>query len=149
MLQIRKPGSSAQAFSAAPAGMPTHPQNSVHLEVGCSQRWCRWILSPSSCKEETKSPTTETTENSLEPGSHFHSKCCDVNTMSTNLVMFITNKASEEEAHGCSPRESPGENFSAWPPSPASLSEDQCCSWFSPVGRVGSTLEACVTPFKH
>ena len=57
----------------------------------------------------------ESTENSLELDSHFHSKCCDVNTIHHRQSFWGGSR------HGCSPRESPGVNSSVWPPSPASI----------------------------
>ena len=41
----------------------------------------------------------------------------------------------------CSPRERPGMNSSARPPSPASLLGDQSCRWFQQGWWAGSTLE--------
>ena len=115
MLQITKARNSLQAFSAFPAGVPTRPQNSIILEAGGSQRWHRWIPGPSHCQEDVKSPTPENTENSLEPGRDFQSKC-DINTIHHKQGFWAGSR------HACPPRESPGMNSSAWPPSPGDQS---------------------------
>ena len=79
---------------------------------------------PSPCQEDAESPAPENTENSLEPGSHFQSKCCDINTI---------HYRQGGSRCGCSPRKNPGMNSPAWPPSPASLTGDESCRWFCPV----------------
>ena len=90
---------------------------------------------PITLSGECQSLAPESTENSPESDSHLHSKCCDV----------ITDKASEEEACGCSTRESPGMNSSPWPPSPASLSGDQSAADFLQWGGWGR-LQKPVSP---
>ena len=127
MIQITKAKNSLQAFSAFPAGVPTRPQNSITLEAGGSQRWHRWIPGPSHCQEDVKSPAPENTESSLEPGCDFQTKS-DVNAIHHKQVFLAGSSCA------CSPRESPGMNFSAWPPSPASITRRSKCSWFSPAG---------------
>ena len=127
MLQITKAKNSLQAFSAFPVDVPIRPQNSIILEAGGSQWWHRWIPGPSHCQEDVKSPAPENTESSLEPGCDFQTKS-DVNAIHHKQVFWAGSRCA------CSPRESPGMNFSAWPPSPASITRRSKCSWFSPAG---------------
>lgn len=108
MLQVRKAGSSDQAFPAAPAGVPTRPQNSVHMEAGGGgpQGQCGRILGPIILSGGARSPAPESTENLLEPHSHPRA-----NAVTSTLL--ITDKASEKEADMLvTQRESWGELFS-------------------------------------
>ena len=144
MLQIIKARDSVQAFSSA-QHVSQAPPELISLDTRCSQGWQGEFRGPSPCQEYAKSPAPESTENSLKPGSHFLSKWGDINTIHHRQGFWA------ERRCGCLPRESPGVNSPAWPPSPASLSGDQSCKWFSLVGmRVGSTLETrCHLSLEH
>ena len=119
-----------------PTRCPNHPQNSASLDTGCSQGWYRWILGLITLSGGPENPTRESRENSLEPGSHFHSTESDINTVHHRQGFWAGSR------HGCFPRERPGVNSSAWPPSSASLSGDQSAAdSLLQVWKVGSTLE--------
>lgn len=138
MLQVRKAGSSDQAFPAAPAGVPTRPQNSVHMEAGGggSLGQCGRNLGPIILSGGARSPAPESTENSLEPRSHPRA-----NAVTSTLL--ITDKASEKEADMLvTQEESWGELFSlatltCFPPQEIKAAGAS----FHQGWRVGSTLE--------
>ena len=106
------------------------PQN-LFWKQGAHRHDADEFQGPSPCQKDGKSPAPESTENSLEPGSCFLSKCCDINTIHYGQGFWAGSRC------GCSPRESPGVNSAPWPPSPASLVRRSKCSWFSPAGMEG------------
>ena len=109
-----------------------NPPPELRQEAGCSQGWCRGITGPITLSEGW----WESSSNSLEPGSHFLSKWGYVNTIHHSQGFWAGNR------HGCSPRKSTGMNSPEWPPSPASLSEDQSAADSLQQGwRAGSILE--------
>ena len=144
MLQMTKARNSLQAFSAFPAGVPTRLQNSIILEAEASQWLHRWIPGPSHCQEDVKSPAPENTENSLEPGCDFQRKC-DINTTHHRQGFWAGSRRAS------SPRETPGMNSSAWPPSLLPSPGDQRAADSLQQGwRMGSTLETrCHLSHEH
>ena len=144
MLQIIKARDRVQTFSSAQQVSQPTPQNSV---------WKQGAHRDNAGVFQGHHPVRRMVRVQVQRAQKTHYNQAPISTANvvTSSTLLITDKASEEEACGCSTRESPGMNSSPWPPSPASLSGDQSAADSLQQGwRVGWTLETrCHLSLEH